>query len=90
MKTRNPARGGASRDAALGMAADSGADSTTIETALSYIPAHDRDTWVHRGMAVKACSVCGIPTQGDLCRTCHAWGLLEKHIELATRQLREV
>jgi hypothetical protein len=36
------------------------------------------------------CPVCGIPTQGDLCRTCHAWGLLGKHIELAARCLREL
>jgi hypothetical protein len=31
MKTRNPARGGVSRDAALGMAANSDADYTAIE-----------------------------------------------------------
>jgi putative DNA primase/helicase len=53
MKTRNPARGGVSRDAALGMAANSDADYTAIEAALSYIPANNRDTWLRMGMAIK-------------------------------------
>jgi hypothetical protein len=53
MKTRSPAQGGASRDGSLGKTANSDADYTAIEAALSYIPANDRDTWLRMGMAVK-------------------------------------
>jgi hypothetical protein len=63
MKTRNPACGGVSRDAALGMAANSG-----VNYSLS-------------------CPVCGIPTQGDLCRVCTAWREHYRHTRAAIKAL---
>lgn len=43
-----------------------------------------------RAKYITRCQVCGISTTKPLYPTCHAWGLLGKHIELAAQWLREV
>jgi Primase C terminal 2 (PriCT-2) len=53
-KDKRPPGGVGAGNAAFGKAAFSGAHYTTVQAALSYIPADDRNTWLRMGMAVKS------------------------------------